>query len=177
MNSLGAAPCSHGTRDVSRTKAQGTLLQGDGGSALVELALTIGLLGVPLLLGVGALSPLVYASVGVENAAHSGALYGAQSTTTAVDTSGMISAAQTDVADFTTALTVVPATYWTCATNIGGTQYTSSSNATSACTGTNNHALQFVKVLATLQVTPLIRCPGVPTTWTLSSTSVMEVQQ
>lgn len=152
-------------------------LRDDRGSALVELALTVGLLGVPLLLGVGALSPLVYASVGVENAAHSGALYGAQSTTTAADTSGMVTAAQTDVADFTTALTVTPSTYWACATGIGGTQYTSASSATSACTGTGNHALQFVKVLATLQVTPIIRCPGVPTTWTLSSTSVMEVQQ
>lgn len=158
--------------------APGELLpQGDSGSALVELALTVGLLGVPLLLGVGALSPLLYASVGVENAAHVGALYGAQSTTTAVDTVGITRVAQTDVADFTSALNVTPTTYWACATSIAGTQYGSLSAATSACTGTNNHPLQFVQVLATLQVTPLIRCPGVPTTWTLSSTSVMEVQQ
>lgn len=153
------------------------LLYDQEGSALVELALMVGLLGVPLLLGVGALAPLVYASIAVENAAHSAALYGGQNTTTAVDTSGMITAAQTDVADFTTSLNVLPNTYYTCATAIGGTQYNSLSNANSACTGTNNHALQFVRVQATLQVTPVIRCPGLPTTWTLSSTSTMEVQQ
>lgn len=149
----------------------------DHGSALIELALMIGLLGVPLLLGVGALAPLVYASVEVENAAHTGALYGSQSTTTAADISGITTAAQSDVADFTTSLTVVPITYYACATAIGSTQYSSLSNANSACTGTGNHALQFIQVLTTLQVTPVIRCPGVPTTWTLSSTSVMEVQQ
>ncbi len=153
------------------------LSESDHGTALVELALMVGLLGVPLLLGVGALAPLVYASIEVENAAHTGALYGSQSSTTAVDIIGITTAAQTDVADFTTSLNVVPVTYYACATSVGGTQYSSLSNATSACTGTNNHALQFIQVLATLQVTPVIRCPGVPTTWTLSSTSVMEVQQ
>ena len=147
------------------------------GSALIELALMTGLLGVPLLLGVGALAPLVYASIEVENAAHIGAMYGSQSTTTAVDTAGMTTAAQNDVADFTTSLTVTPVTYWDCALSLGGTTYNSLSAANSACTGTNNHALQFVQVLTTLQVSPVIRCPGLPTTWTLSSTSVMEVQQ
>lgn len=157
-----------------------TLLREDVGSALIELALTVGLLGVPLLLGTGALAPLAYASVEVDNAAHAAALYGSQSPTFAADNAGITSAAQAEATDYNTSLTVVPLVFYACATAIGGTHYTGNNaqaNATSACTGTNNHSLQFVQVKAMLKVTPVIRCPGLSTTFTLTGTSVMEVQQ
>lgn len=152
----------------------------EAGSALVELALVVALLGMPLLLGAGAIGQLVYDAAEVANAAHAGALYGMQSAIFASDSAGITSAAQAEAADFGTSLTVVPLTYYACSNAIGGTQYTGSnaqSNAQAACTGTNNHALQFVQVPTALQVTLAIHCPGLPSTLTLTGSSVMEVQQ
>ena len=156
------------------------LASDEQGSALVELALVVALLGVPLLLATGEVGPLLYDAAEVQNAAHAGALYGMQSSTFAADTIGMITAAQTEATDFSSSLTVVPLTYYACATAIGGTQYTGSnaqSSAQSACTGTGNHPLEFVQVSTTLQVSPAIRCPGLATTFTLTGSSVMEVEQ
>ena len=48
------------------------LIFSDAGSALIELALMVGLLGVPLLLGTGEIAPLVYDSAEITNAAHAG---------------------------------------------------------------------------------------------------------
>lgn len=156
---------------------QGT---GEEGSALVELALVVGLLGVPLLLGTAEFAPILYDYAEVGNAAHAAALYGTQSTIFAADTLGMINAAQTEAADFGTSLVVTPLTYYVCSGAVGGAQYTGANalrNAQAACTGTANHPLQMVQVLAVLQMTPPVQCPGLPTSFQLSGTSVMEVQQ
>ncbi len=152
----------------------------ESGSALIELALMVGLLGVPLLLGAGEVAPLMYDSAEIENAAHAGALYGMQSQVFAADSAGIISSAQTEAADFGTNLVVTPLTYYTCATSINSTQYTGTNalaNATAGCTGINNHPLQFIQVTTTLQVIPSIRCPGLPATYTLTGFSMMEVEK
>ena len=155
-------------------------LKGDEGNAILELALVVAFLGVPLLLGTAEMGPVVYASAELENAAHSGALYGMQSTTFAVDTAGMTAAAQTEGAEFGTSMVVTPVMFYTCSNAMDGTRFTGSnaqSNAQSACTGSNNHALQFVQVSVTLPMNLVVRCPGMPASFTLTGSSIMEVQQ
>lgn len=153
------------------------VLSGESGSALVELALVVAVLGIPLLLGVAQMGVLVYDSIEVSDAANAGALYGMQSTTDAVDNTGMTTAAQKDAPDFGTNLGVSPSTYWVCALAVTGTQSAGANgNQTLSCTGTGNHALQFVQVNTSVTVTPFIHCPGLPTTFTLTGQAAMEVE-
>lgn len=154
-------------------------LRDDSGSALIELAIFMTFLGLPLLLGTAEMGFVVYDAIEVQNAAYAGATYGMQSITYAASTSGMVLAAQGEASDFNTLLTVTPSTFYACATAIGGTRYTGSSaqsNATSACGTGSNHALQFVQVLTSITVTPPIHCPMLPATFALTGSSVMEVE-
>jgi Flp pilus assembly protein TadG len=155
-------------------------LRGERANALVEVAFTFSLLGMPLLIGTADMGFVVYDSEEVSNAAHAGAMYGMQSSTYAANTSGMTTAAQNEATDFGTNLTVTPTSYYACSSAIGGTQYTGSSaqsNATTACTGGTNHALQFVQVNTSVTVTPPIHLPLLPHTFTVTGSSVMEVEQ
>lgn len=133
-----------------------------------------------MLLGTGEMGLVVYDSVEVSNAAHAGAMFGMQSLTYAANTSGITSAAQSEASDFGANMTVTPTAYYACSSAIGGTQYTGAnaqSNANTACTGSTNHALEFIKVTTSVTVTPTVRCPGLPHTFTLTGSSVMEVEQ
>jgi hypothetical protein len=103
-----------------------------------------------------------------------------QSSTYAANTSGMIAAARADANDFGSALSVTPTTYYACSLAINGTQYTGSSaqsNATAACTGGTNHALEFVQVDTSVTVTPPIHLAKLASTFTVTGSSVMEVEQ
>jgi Flp pilus assembly protein TadG len=154
-------------------------LRGDSGNALVEVALTISLLGIPLMAGTAQMGMIVYYSIEVADAAKAGATYGMQSLTTASNTSGMTSAAQAEASDIGPSLSVTPSSYYACSLAINGTQYTGTNaqtNATSACTGGTNHPLEFVKVATSATIAPLIHCPGLPKTFTLNGLSVMEVE-
>jgi Flp pilus assembly protein TadG len=155
-------------------------LADESGSALVELALVLSLFGAPLLLGTAEAGFLVYDSIEVSNAAHVGTMYGMQSLTFASDNTGMTAAARAEASDFGANLAVTPASYFACSAAVGGQTYTGANaqaNATSACTGGSNHALEFVKVSTSASVTPPFHCPGLPATFTLSGSSVMEVEQ
>jgi Flp pilus assembly protein TadG len=155
-------------------------LRGESGGAVLELAMICAFFVPPLLLGTGEMGILVYDSIEISNAAGVAAAYGMQSLTYAANTSGMTTAAQMDAADFGAALSVTPTSYYACSSALGGTQYTGSSaqsNATAGCTGTGNHALEFVQVKTSATVTPSIHCPGLPGSYTLAGSSVMEVEQ
>jgi Flp pilus assembly protein TadG len=155
-------------------------LRGESGGALVELAVVVAFLGIPLLLGTAEMASLVYDSIEISNSANAGSAYGMQSLTYASNTSGMTTAAQTEASDFGAALSVTPTTYYACSNAIGGTQYTGSSaqsNANAACTGIGNHALEFVQVKTSASVTPSIHWLGLPSSFTLTGSSVMEVEQ
>jgi Flp pilus assembly protein TadG len=158
-----------------------TGLRGERGDALIELAFLFSLVGVPLLLGTVQMGFLVYDTVEISNAANAGALYGMQNSAYAASSAGIRSAAQAEAADFGTKLTVTPTTYYACSNAVGGTQYPTSSytqgQAATHCGGTGNQALEFVQVIASAAVTPTIHCPGLPTTYTLTNTAVMEVEQ
>jgi Flp pilus assembly protein TadG len=155
-------------------------LRSDSGSALVELALIVSFLGIPLLVGTAEMGILVYSSIEVSNAAHAAAMYGMQSLTFASNTAGMTTVARAEATDFGTAMTVTPTTYYACSNAVGGTQYTGVTaqlTATLACTLSLSHALEFVQVTTNVSVTPSIRLPGLPSTFTLTGSSVMEVEQ
>ena len=153
---------------------------GERGDALVELALALSLLGLPLLVGTADMGFVVYDSIEVANAAHAATLYGMQSSTYAANTAGIVAAAQTEASDFGATLTATPTAYYACSNAIGGTQYTGSNaqaNATAACTGGTNHALEFVQVNTSVTVTPPVHLPGLSRTFTVTGSSVMEVEQ
>jgi Flp pilus assembly protein TadG len=165
-------------RFSSRSRAllrQSRRLQDESGSSLVELALTLGLLGVPLLLGTVHFSVLLIDSIIVSNAAHAGAEYGMASATYASDTSYIVTAAQEDASGLGTTLNVTPTIFYVCSTAIGGTQYSTQSAATTACS--SSHPLEFLQVVASATVTPVLGFPGFPNTVTVSSTSIMEVEE
>jgi len=150
------------------------------GNSLVEVALVLSFFCVPLLVGSGEMGLLVYDSIEIQNAAHTGAAYAMQSATFASATSSINAAAQADAPSFGTALTVTPTVYYVCSSAIGGTQYTgsnASANATTACTGGANHPLEFVQVSTSASVTPSLHCPGFGSTFAVSGTSAMEVEQ
>jgi len=156
-------------------------LRSQSGSAMVELAVVVSILGVPLLIGTSQMGLIVYDSIEVSNAAYVGAEYGMQSLTYASDTAQITAAARAEAADFSgTSVTVTPTIYYACATAMGGTQYTGTnaqSNAVAACTGSDNRAVEFIKVTTSVPVTPVIHAPGLPATYTLTGSSVMEVEQ
>ena len=158
-------------------------LCGESGDALVELALACSFLGIPLLLGTAEMGYAVYYSVEITDAASAGALYGMQSATyaDAANIPAVQSAAQAEAPDFGTNLTVTPTTYYACSLAAGGTQYPIAqytlAQATAACTGTNNHPVEFIQVVTSATATPPVHCPGLPKTFTLGGTSVQVVEQ
>jgi Flp pilus assembly protein TadG len=155
-------------------------LRAEHGNALIEVAFTVSLLGVPLMIGTADMGFVVYDSIEVANAAHAATNYGMQSSTYAANTSGMTTAAQNEATDFGTNLSVSPSNYYACSNAIAGTKYTGASaqsNANTACTGGTNHALEFVKVTTSVAVTPPVHLPLLPTSFTITGASVMEVEK
>ena len=153
-------------------------LRSNAGNAALEFAFAFGIFGTPLLLGTSELAALVYDSIELSNSAHAGAMYGMISSTFAADTTGIQRAAQDEAADFGTNVTVTPTTYYACSNAVDGTQYSTQSAAAATCpANAGNHYLQFVKVVSSMSISPPVTCPGMPKTWTVSGTSVMEVQE
>jgi Flp pilus assembly protein TadG len=149
----------------------------ESGDTLVELALCVSLLLIPILLATMELGTMVYNSIEVSNAAHAGAMYGMMGSTYAADSAGVTTAAQTEAMDFGSSLVVTPSVYFACSQSIAGTKYTSQAAANTACTGTANHSLEFIQVGTSVTVTPPIKCPWLPATYTLRGYSVMEVEE
>jgi len=148
------------------------------GNAAIEFALMFSIIGVPMMLGTTQVAFMVYDSIEISNAAHAGAVYGMMSSTFAGDSAGIRTAAQSEATDFGSNLTVTPTTYYACSAAIGGTQYSTQSAASSACpANASNHYLQFVQVTTSANVKSPIRLIGLPQTWTLLGSSVMEVQE
>jgi len=168
-------PAIHRLANWMRTCAR--LHCAESGGALVETALCLSLLGAPLLIGTVEVGMVLYDSIEVSNAAHAGAAYGMMSSTFAASSSGMIAAAQAEAPDLGNLLSVTPTTYFACSESIGGTQYTTQSAANSACTGSSNHSLEFVQVSTSATVTVPFSVPGLPSSFNLTSTSVMEVEE
>ena len=137
-----------------------SIRRGEGGSALVETALTFPVL-VMLIAGAAEFSRVAYASLEVVSAAKAGVSYGAMTGATTTDLPGITYAAQHDAGNVTS-LQVL------------------SANSTYACSdphddpagGSNtgcpsSHMEQTLTVVTQATVDPLIHIPGLPTTYTI----------
>jgi Flp pilus assembly protein TadG len=142
-------------------------LRATAGGAIVELALVLPIFSA-LMLGSAEFARLEYASIAVANAARAGVAYGSQSSATASDLTGMQTAATNDGPNIT-GLSAVATEFWSCS-NAPSTQSTSPLTCT-----TGNHLLNYVQVTTTATVTPVIRVPGLPTSFTLHGLAIMRV--
>jgi len=158
-------------------QARWRVLADEAGNTLIELALVLSLLGVPLLTGTIYFGELLLDSTIVTNAAHAGAEYGMASSTFAEDTSGIATAAQEEATGLGVTLSVTPTMYYACSTAIGGTTYSTQAAANTACTGGTNHTLQFIKVATSAIVSPAYAFAGLSKSVTLNSVSVQEVEE
>jgi len=152
-------------------------LRDEEGSALVELGFIMSLLGIPLFLGTIYFATLLMDQIEIDNAAHAGAIYAMTSSTFAEDTSQIVTAAQEETPRIGSNLSVSSSIYYVCSTAISGTQYTTQAAATTACTGGTSHSLEMIQVTVSASVTPVATFPGLAKSPTLSSTSVMEVEE
>lgn len=149
----------------------------ESGSALVELALTLPIFAL-LLLGAAEFARLTYYAIELANAARAGVQYGAKNHATAADSAGMVTAAKNDAveimsgSDVTSTISGAGISYCTCS---NGTTVTCA-NAASICL-TPAKIYTFVQLNLSARVSPYIKAPGLPTTYTLTSQATMRVLQ
>src|SRR5258708_7235557 len=93
------------------------------GSALIETAVVLWLLGVPLFLGTIYSSVLLCNYIDITNAAHAGAIYAMRSSTFADDNAGITAAARADASHVGTNLEVTSSVSYTCSDPQAGQQY------------------------------------------------------
>jgi Flp pilus assembly protein TadG len=156
-----------GTHNFRRLANATRLAGGDAGQALVETALIFPVL-ISLLIGAAELARLAYAAIEVANAAKAGVQYGAQSGTTAADTTGIATAASSDAANLT-GLTTTSSYSCIC-----------SDGTASTCTNTdcaNSHIEETLTVNTEASIDPLIHLPGLPTTYTLRGKAIQKCVQ
>ncbi len=136
------------------------LLHDQGGSSLIELALITPLL---LLLLVGAvdLGRAGYAAIEVAAAANAGAAYGTQNPT---DTAGMQNAALLNGADLNGLASTAS---WGCECSDGSSPSTSCTTKPSC----SNNLVKYVVVATSLNYTPVLHVPGLPSSFPLQASS------
>lgn len=138
------------------------------GQSYVELAFALPVLAMILVVAAD-FGRLFYTYLEVINAARAAAQYGSNSVVTAADSSGMVAAAKQDgvnVANLT-----VTANQCTCGTA------TASVPACSSNYCTNDPQGNYVVVKAQTPFSTIVKYPGVPSSITLKSQAVMQVQQ
>ena len=147
----------------------------DAGQAIVETALTMPIL-VLLLLGAAEFGWVAYVAVEVSNSARAGVAYGAQSVSTAADTTGIQTAASMDAADIIPTLTTTATTTGVCSSGASCTGAGSSCLNTD-CATPGDHIETILTVTTSATATPLIHIPGIPSTFTLHGRAVQKCLQ
>src|SRR6202158_538500 len=138
------------------------------GQSYVELAFALPVLAIILVMAAD-FGRLFFTYVEVINAARAAAQYGSNSVVTAADSTGMVAAAKQDGANVPN-LTVT-ASQCTCGTA------TPSVPACSSSYCTNDPRGNYVVVNAQAPFATTVKYPGVPSSVTLKSQAVMQVQQ
>lgn len=139
----------------------------EAGQSLIELALMMPIFSI-LIVGSAEFARLAYASIEVTNAARAGAQYGAQSTSTAADLTGMQSVAKAAGPN----VTVMQATASTSCVCSDGTTITCASAGTSCAARIE----EYVHVNTSASIDPMFHLPGLPTTYTLTGVAVQRVE-
>ncbi len=142
---------------------------GESGQALIETAITMGLLAI-LFVGAAELGRVAFAAIEVVNAAKAAVQYGDQSRTTAGDTQGMQLAASQD-APVLTNLTTTPSDSCICAD--GTPVACDSTGPPYPCPG--SVLVETLTVQTSTTFNPLLHIPGLPDTFTLTGQAVQQV--
>jgi Flp pilus assembly protein TadG len=138
------------------------------GQSYVELAFALPVLAIILVVAAD-FGRLFYTHLEVINAARAAAQYGSNSVVTAADSTGMVAAAKQDGVNVSN-LTVT-ASQCTCGT---------ATTSVPACSSTycaNDPQGNYVVVNAQAPFSTIVKYPGLPTSVTLKSQAVMQVQQ
>ncbi len=146
----------------------GIFVRNESGQALLEIALLLPVF-LLLLIGVIEIGRAAYASIIVSNAAHAGALYGAQNPATAADNAGMIQAALNDGQDLS-GLSATAAHLCTCSTG-------SSAPNCSLSDCASGRLVEYVHVNTSVVFSPMFHFPWIPTSFNLKGQSVVRVEQ
>jgi len=141
-------------------------------------------LGIPMLWGTSQMGIIVYDSIEVSNAANAGALYGSENISNANNPTKIQAAAQADATDFpskslsNSALAVTTNHFYFCADKISGDP-TAELTVPDSCSasGTAHESVEFVQVQTSATVTPILKFPGVPSSYTVTGHAVLAVQQ
>ena len=143
------------------------IIRCNSGQSLVETALAVSLCGI-LMLGAAEFGRLAYAGIEISDSARAGVEYGSQSHAMAQDNTNMQIAASQDAPDIPN-LTLTASHFCQCADG------TSSVCATTDCAG--SRIIEYVQVVTTGSVNPLIYVPGLPKSYSLQGKAVMRVVQ
>jgi Flp pilus assembly protein TadG len=153
-------------------------LRQDIGQAFVELALVLPIFML-LLVGLVEVGRLAYASIAVSNAARAGVAYGAQSHTTAADSTNINLAATQDAPNITS-MTATTTNSCACESTTG--VITAFSSCAIGVTNTTtcpspSSIVVYVQVTTQADVDTLFHFPGIPTTVTLRGYASMRTEQ
>jgi hypothetical protein len=157
----------HNLKRLIRRCSRVSALGDDSGNALIELAFGC-MLCMTLALGAAEFGRLAYAAIEISNAAHAGAQFGAQTHTTASNTSGMQTAALQDGSDVS-GLTAQASHYCVC-----------SDGTPSTCAATDcstSRIIEYVQVNTSGTVDPKVYVPGLPKSYTMTGKAIMRVVQ
>lgn len=144
-----------------------TLRKKDSGTALVELAIAFPLF-TTFLLGSAEIARVAYASIEVTNAAKAAVQYGAQTSATATDSTGIKLAAASEAYNLSGLSTTVSTS---CICSDG----TASTCLNTDCSSSQIEQLLSVKTQVTID--PLIHAPGLPTSYTIQGGATQNVLQ
>lgn len=148
---------------------------GESGQGMLELALCLPLFAL-LILGTAEIANIAWASVQLHNAARAGAQYGSLSRSNAANISEIEAAAQNEAPKLTVTFPTAPSQACSC---IDPSTDATGANSTGCQTLVEcpSPYIIFDNVTVTTQaaVTPLIRYPGLPASYTLQATATMGV--
>lgn len=145
----------------------------DSGQALIETAFIVPVLAL-ILIGAAEFARLAYAAIEVSNAARAAVQYGAQNVVTAIDTTGMQAAAQSDAYNLANLTVPTPTTSCQCVTNGVAVPDVCTDQL---CGTAGGYLAQTLQVTTATSFDPLIHIPGLPTTITLQGYAAQEVLQ
>jgi Flp pilus assembly protein TadG len=146
---------------------------GQDGTSLIEVALTMPLF-LALLIAAAVFGVVCFDSIEVSSAARAGAQYGMQNHATALDLTGMQTAALKNGTNVT-GMAAVAKNFCQCEASLG-----TNTSCSSVCASPQTIPIQFVQVNTSASVSPLFNnrwLPGVPVSFTLTGQAVMRVQQ